>query len=220
MRFFSALITVGLLAGGCGNDRGGTGTPDSGGGDTALPDSSTDDVLPGDTDAEGCVYPDVTYGTLVGRGFEPFTLDQCDGTPFDFVQDGFCDSSMTVISIAAGWCPPCIVESRQLSARITEHYREQRVRVVQVLVQDEDYRAPDLAYCEAWVSRFSLTNIEVIDPAQVTQIYFPDNALPSTIIVDDEGIIQFRENGATDGLTSLRAAIERLLADGASDDTE
>ena len=158
--------------------------------------------------------PGEPYGTSVGRKLEPFTLQNCaDGTEYSFYNEEYCDASFTVISIAAGWCPPCIRESSELTERVTEAYRDQGIRVIQIITQDEDYAAPTLAYCEGWVSRFSLTNIELIDPSQITQIYFPDNVLPSTIIVDSEGVIRFRENGATEGLVSLTNKLDELLAE-------
>jgi len=158
-----------------------------------------------------CDYPSAPYGTAEGRKLEPFSLQQCDGTNYDFVNEEFCESSLTVISIAAGWCAPCIQESMQLTEQITERYREDGVRVIQILVQREDFSEPTLSFCNQWVTRFGLTNVELIDPTQITNIYFPDNALPSTIIVDSEGTIRFRENGASDGLITLRARIEQLL---------
>ena len=157
--------------------------------------------------------PSEPYGTSVGRKLEPFTLENCaDGTEYSFYNQDYCESSFTVISIAAGWCPPCIRESSELTERVTEAYRDQGVRVIQILTQTEDYSAPSITYCQNWVTRFGLTNIELIDPAQITQIYFPDNVLPSTIIVDSEGVIRFRENGASEGLVSLTAKLDELLA--------
>lgn len=158
--------------------------------------------------------PSEPYGVSVGRKLEPFTLQNCaDGSEYSFYNDQYCESSFTVISIAAGWCPPCIMESTQLTERVTEAYRDQGVRVIQILTQTDTYDAPSLAYCEGWVSRFGLTNIELIDPSQITQIYFPGNSLPSTIIVDSEGVIRFRENGATEGLVSLTSKLDELLAE-------
>jgi hypothetical protein len=154
------------------------------------------------------------YGTSVGRKLEPFTLQNCaDGSDYAFYNEEWCEHSFTVISIGAGWCPPCIVESRELTARVTEAYRDQGVRVIQILIQDADYRQPTLEYCAGWVDRFGLTNVELIDPEQITQIYFPGNSLPSTIIVDSEGVIRFRENGATEGLVSLTNKLDELLAE-------
>ena len=206
------ILAAGLVA--CGDDdRGGpgggedAGTIDVDGGATGDDGGAmmTTDLSCGDIPSEG-------FGTRVGGTLEPFTLDSCteDGE-YSFYNEEWCDSSLTVISIAAGWCPPCIVESRELTDRVTEAYRDRGVRVIQVLVQDEEYRAPDITYCEEWVDRFGLTNIELIDPTGVTQIYFPGNSLPSTIIVDNEGTIRFRENGATEGLVSLTNELDDLL---------
>ena len=207
-----ASLLFGAIAMGCDDDD----TDADAGADAGTDTGVMVDTGPGTDTGEAmypCAYPDAPYGTRAGRMFEPFTLNACDGTPYDFVNEDFCDPShtMTVISIAAGWCPPCIVESEQLTEEITERYRAQGVRVIQVLTQTEDYNAPDGAWCDAWVERFNLTNVELIDPDQITGIYFPDGVLPSTIIVDANGMIRFRENGATEGLITLRAAIEDVL---------
>jgi hypothetical protein len=174
-----------------------------------APVDARDPALP------SCDYPQPgpIYGTDIFRPFRPFELEQCDGTPYNFYNQEFCDSTLTVISIAAGWCGPCIYESMNLTEQVTEMYRAQGVRVIQVLVQDEDYNEASGAYCQAWVDRFELTNVELVDPTGATQIYFPGGSLPSTIIVDREGIIRFREQGASKGLVSLRAKLDELLAE-------
>ncbi|MEM9071211.1 MAG: redoxin family protein [Myxococcota bacterium] len=199
------LAADGTCPAGCPTDPDCVPSEDSGTGGT---DSATDFA---------CDYPTGPYGTRAGRILEPFTLDQCDGTSYSFVNEDFCDPShrLTVISIAAGWCMPCIIESQQLTEEITERYRADGVRVIQILTQDQNFREPTQDFCSTWVERFNLTNVELIDPAQITNIYFPDNALPSTIIVDSTGTIRFRENGAADGLLSLRSKIEEFLAEDA-----
>jgi thiol-disulfide isomerase/thioredoxin len=151
------------------------------------------------------------FATRVGSKFRPLTLDQCDGTPYSIYNEDFCSARFTVFGIAAGWCNPCIYESMQLPALQAE-YEPQGVRIIQVMYQDEDYRAASNAYCQAWVDRFGLTNVELNDPAQKTQIYFPDGALPSTVIIDSTGTIVYRENGASSNLSSLRTKLDELLA--------
>jgi hypothetical protein len=167
-----------------------------------------------DPSLPSCDYPQAgPYGSRVTAAFEPFVAETCAGDDWRFYSQEFCDSTFTVISIAAGWCNPCRYESSQLTAQVTEAYRDRGVRVIQVLVQDEDYMSADQAYCEAWVSMYGLTNTELLDPFNATGIDFPDGSLPSTIIVDRQGIIRFRENGATEGLVSLRAKLDMLLAE-------
>jgi len=163
------------------------------------------------TGAFDCEYPPKPYGAQVNKKLEPFELTTCDGTPYHFVNDGFCESTVTVVSIAAGWCQPCMLESSQLTERITEPYRDRGVRVIQVLVQDPDYGPPDQAFCEDWVAEYGLTNIELLDPAGALQGYFPSGSLPSTVIVDSHGVIRHREDGVSEGLNTLRAEIEDLL---------
>jgi hypothetical protein len=204
-------IGAALIALGCGDDDGPAATPDAG---VATADAgTTGDIDAGSGDGLSCEerVPTV-FGVALGRNLQPFTLQQCDGSDYSFYNEDFCAANLTVVSIAAGWCPPCIAESRQLTERIVRAYEGRGVRVIQILVQTDTYGPPDLAYCDAWVDEFGLENVELIDPAQWTQPFFPDNALPSTIIVDNQGVIRFRENGATDGLTSLQAGIDAELA--------
>lgn len=223
------LIASGLMLVACGDDDGGGTSPPADAGSTPIdtgnaPDLGSDEAdatppidddagTPPEEDAGGlsCATPPPPYGTRLLARMEPFTLPDCDGTLHSFYDEQFCSTTFTVVSIAAGWCPPCIRESRQLTDRITEAYRDRGVRVIQVLVQDEDYRAPTPEFCHAWVSEFGLTNLELRDEFGMMQIYFPDGVLPDTMIVDGQGVIQFREHGASDGLTTLQAALERLL---------
>ncbi len=88
------------------------------------------------------------------------------------------------------------------------------VRLLQIIIQDEGFNPPTPEYCRGWVNRFGLSNTEVIDPAQLTQAFFPDNSLPSTVIINNSGEILHRENGISDpDLSSLRNTIDGLLRD-------
>jgi hypothetical protein len=209
-----ASICALLLSGGvvgCNNDRP-MGGVDAGSdsGVMALDSGPVPDVPAVTCEA---TIPTAPFGVLEGRKFEPITLTRCDGTAYEFYNQDYCEARLTVVSIAAGWCGPCIIESGMLTEQITDVYGPQGVRVIQVITQTEDYGAPDGAYCDGWVTRFGLTNIELIDPAQDTSVYFPGNALPASLIVDNEGIIRFREYGVSDELRTLRAELDDLLAE-------
>ena len=183
------------------------------------------DPATGMTDAGGIVVdagpammcnatiPASPYGIEVGRKFEPLTLPDCSGNNYDFYNQDYCDASLTVVSIAAGWCNPCIIESSMLTSVITEPYAPRGVRVIQIVYQTDTYDAPDAAYCQGWVDRFGLTNVELYDPTQLASIYFPAGSLPATLIVDNQGVIRFREYGVSDGLMTLRAKLDQLLAE-------
>lgn len=175
---------------------------------------------PGDPCAAPVPPATAPYGTSVGRSFRPFTLQNCDGSgPYAFYGDNqWCEPThrLTLVSIAARWCVPCQIESEQLTDQITEYYRDQGVRVIQILVDGEVRGGgATMADCEAWVATYGLTNVELLDSGGAeTGRYFPSGSLPSTIIVDDEGIIRFYEDGVSVGLSTLRATIEAILAEG------
>lgn len=196
---FASLAIAGLLVA-CGSTP--AGSPDAG-------MITLDDAGP-----PACAPPAEPYGTSEGRNFRPFTLNRCDGTPFEFYgeTEGYCDASFTVLTMAAGWCNPCRYETTQLQAQLVEAYAPRGVRVVQALIQDNDYAAPDGAFCQGWVDQYGLTNPVVLDPTQITQIYFPAGSLPATLIVDSHGVIRHREYGTSTGLATIRAALDELLA--------
>lgn len=175
-------------------------------------DAGPDIVLP-DAGEGACAAPTGGFGTSQGRNFLPFTLQQCDGSSFSFYgeTEGYCDSSYTVVSIAAGWCGPCRMEARLMEEFLVQRYAAHDVRVVVAIIQNNDYEAPDLAFCEGWQSQYGLTNPVLIDPTQETQVYFPAGSLPATLIVDSAGVIVHREYGVSTDLETVRAELDSLL---------
>lgn len=159
----------------------------------------------------------LVFGTSRGSLFEGFTLPECDGTSYTFYDDANCpaDYTMTVVSIAGIWCVPCQMESAQLTDRVTNAYAAEGVRVLQIIV-DGPTRGSTFtpAQCQQWVDTYGLVNTELMDlgGAQTNEFY-PDGSLPSTIIIDRDGIIRFYENGASMGLVTLTGAIDSLLCE-------
>jgi hypothetical protein len=201
-----------LLLAACGGSPS-TGT-DAG---VVLPDSAAVDTGTAATCANHIPDPDNNpadpmFGVSNGRSFRPFTLNDCDGAPYSFYGPEYCDPALqfTVVSIAAGWCGPCMMESSQLADRVVNVYG-QDVRVVQILVQSASHDRPDSGDCHAWVDTFGVINVELLDPDQITNAYFPDGSLPSTLIIDNHGTIVWHENGAVDGLTTLTDELNSLL---------
>jgi len=191
----------------------------------ALMGCDGSDPDPGGTDAgpmiefdageDTCPVPmdEREFGASEGSKFLPFTLNQCDGTPYSFYgeTEGYCDASFTVVSIAAGWCGPCRTEARLMEEFLVQRYAEHNVRVVVAIVQNNDGAAADATFCSGWTDQYGLTNPVLLDPSQDTQIYFPGDALPANLIVDNTGTIVHREYGASDDLETIRAVLDDRL---------
>lgn len=217
MRCTIFIASLALLAGACGDDVEGNPSEDATVGTDATvdPPDATPDAPAGDAEpTSGCSdrIPNGPFGVALGRNIEDFTLERCDGGNFSFYEDSYCEASMTVVSVAAGWCGPCQIESAQLTEQITRRYAADGVRVLQILRADPQFAAPTIAYCQEWINTYNLENIQVIDPVQITSTLFPDDALPGTIIVDNEGVVRHQEVGVSEGLITLRNAIEAELA--------
>jgi thiol-disulfide isomerase/thioredoxin len=164
---------------------------------------------------EVCGDPGAPYGTSQGSNFLPLTLPSCDGTPYEFygADEGFCEARFTVLSMAAGWCGPCRAEATLMQDLLVDAYADQGVRVIVAIIEDNGGLPADGAFCEGWVDQYSLTNPVLYDRLAETQIYFPAGALPATVIVDSQGVIRHREYGVSAGLETVRAALDRLLAE-------
>lgn len=178
---------------------------------------STDDAGTGDT----CGDPGAPYGTSLGKSFKPLNLTDCEGAAWDFYgetgayEQEFCEAGtrFTVLTMAAGWCGPCQVESQQLQEKLADAYEAQGVRVVQALIQDEGFNQPSVAFCREWRDRYGLEFPVLMDGSIQTQVYFPMGSLPATLIVDEHGTIVHREHGVSTGLSTIKAALDRLLAE-------
>lgn len=212
-----ALSTLALAGCGGGGTTGVTPMPSTGTDagttpvDTGVAASTDTGAAPAET------YPAGPYGSSVGRLFRPFTLTACnrEGDEAQWRFDGpeFFTSQLTVISIAAAWCVPCQRESSQIQAQIIDRYAGMGVRFVQLLVQNTDGSAISPATCRGWATRYGITFPELMDPMFITQPFVPMTAFPGNIIVDRCGRIRWRQYGAETGLTSIRTAIDEVLAD-------
>lgn len=169
---------------------------------SSTPDSST----------PACTAPRLTNEcAMQGCQFGSLQLPYCDGSGnFNFYESAFCSNQLTLVVISAGWCVPCQMEAAQMQDEIIARYQG-RVRVVTVYGQNVSRVAPTAAECMQWKNRYSLESHMVYDPMGLTQRYFPNMAFPANMIVDRDGVIQFREYGTSQGLQALKDQIDGLL---------
>jgi thiol-disulfide isomerase/thioredoxin len=183
---------------------------------TAPPNTEMADASVQVPDAPGaaatCPPPaDSPFGASVNRYLRPFTLPRCDGTEFRVYEDSqACTADLTYVTIAAGWCGPCMEESTILKEKVIDAYAG-RVNVVQVLYQDPARRNPTPAFCNAWVNQYGLQDVPVLmDMDGMTSTRFPYGSLPTGIFLDRTGKILAIEEGFSEA--SLLGKIDALLA--------
>lgn len=123
-------------------------------------------------------------GVTVDSQLPVFTLAGLDGQQVTVGRSG----SITVINFWATWCPPCREEMPGLNAFFLKHRQEIRFYAVNIqepaakvheFIQQHQYGFPVLLDQEAAVSRIFLIN-----------------AIPTTLVADQHGIIRYRKAGS------------------------
>ena len=192
---------------------------------TACGDSSSDDNADAQTipdppaecelgaPPDGWTYPAGPYGADVGDKFEDITLRNCQNEDVQF-SDILAQSKLVLFSIGAGWCEPCIEESKTLDAEIFRRFCPRDFQVVQVLFQDAGSQRPTTKFCSEWSARFGLSFTVLIDPVfdnDTTRKYFTDVAAqtPINFLINQEGEIVFKEVGTPANDLPLR--VEEFL---------
>jgi thiol-disulfide isomerase/thioredoxin len=111
-----------------------------------------------------------------------------------------------VVNFWASWCGPCRAEQPALSA-VARGWRDRGVVLIGVNVQDT--RAAALAY----VDEFQVPYPSLFDRSAQIAAKLPAVALPTTFILDRDGVIAYQLTGKTT-VPILRARLDGLLARG------
>jgi peroxiredoxin len=105
----------------------------------------------------------------------------------------------------ATWCPPCKAEMPTLQAFYEDH-KDQGFELIAIDAGD----SPEIV--GEFAKQYGLTFRVWLDPSSEALSVFRNNALPSTYVIDREGIVRLAWNGAADR-SMLEKAITPLLED-------
>lgn len=194
MNRFGYLIVICLAA--CG---GGTSASDAGGTDGGGADS-------GNTGNTG-------GGPSFGQSFlSGVSLTECNdtGDTGNDITIDFSAADYTVVSLASVNCAPCIEETKVLAAEIITPFASKNVAVYQTLTTFGGASA-NATECMTWSGMHPLEGrVQMRDPDGDLMTYWPTGALPSTLIVDSNGMIVYHEIGATNGIDGLKNKLNEL----------
>jgi thiol-disulfide isomerase/thioredoxin len=123
-----------------------------------------------------------------------------DGTYYTYPKD-----KMAVVNVWASWCAPCRAEAPTLVA-LANKYKD--VAFIGILTRDNPANA------EAFERRFKITYPTVIDDSILIGFKgsLPANAIPSTVILDKNGLVAARISGVVT-VASLTELIEKISAE-------
>ena len=131
-----------------------------------------------------------------------FTLQSLDGRTVSLAQF---KGDVVMINFWASWCGPCRQEMPLLDD-IYKQYKDMGFVLLGVNVE------PDPGNARSWLKKTPVSYPILSDPrSQVSQLY-QVQAMPTTVIVDRQGIVRFVHNGYLPGdenqyMNSIRALI-------------
>jgi peroxiredoxin len=131
-----------------------------------------------------------------------FTLQSTDGKTVSLAQF---KGDVVMINFWASWCGPCRQEMPLLN-EIYKQYEDMGFTLLGVNVE------PNPRNANAWLKETPVSYPILYDPkSQVSQLY-QVQAMPTTVIIDRQGIVRFVHNGYLPGdenkyMNSIRALI-------------
>jgi thiol-disulfide isomerase/thioredoxin len=126
-----------------------------------------------------------------------------DGSPWSSTS---ARGSVLVVNFWASWCGPCRAEQPELS-RVARAYRDRGVRFIGINVRESRGAA------QSYVEEFKIPYPSLYDQAAVNAARLQAFALPSTFILDRDGVVAYRLTGKTT-VAILSARLDRLLNQG------
>jgi len=115
-----------------------------------------------------------------------FTFEVFDGTTFSLAEHFVEDGRPVVLNFWASWCPPCRAEMPDFDIVARAH---PEVKVIGVAVDDVESNA------RAFAAEIGVSYLLGFDPTGKAHLTLPFVALPTTWIIDADGVIVYKIQG-------------------------
>ncbi|MBP2653400.1 MAG: resA [Firmicutes bacterium] len=126
-------------------------------------------------------------GVTVGKTVPQFTLDGIDGKSISVGAKG----KTYVLNFWATWCPPCRDEIPELDKFALKHRND--IQFYAINIEEESKEVAD------FLKSNNYTFPVLIDKDGAVAETFHVTAIPTTLVVDSQGIIRYRTTGGVTG---------------------
>lgn len=127
--------------------------------------------------------PPVESGVIVGKKLSEFTLDTLNGKPIAVAAGG----DITILNFWATWCPPCRQEMPDLDVFVRKH--DGKVAFYAINIQEPAGQVIE------FMTQHKYTMNVLLDKDGAVANTFRINAIPTTLVVDKQGVIKYRKSG-------------------------
>ncbi len=145
--------------------------------------------------AAPCLAASPPYGVdpEAGHSLPDLEVTACDSTrvTLDTVR---CEATITLFSVAAGWCQPCQQEAVLLEEAAAE-LEDEGIAIVQILFEDAAALPATSLFCRQWRDQFELTIPVFADPLGRTTELFDETSTPLNVAVDRDGRVLWSATG-------------------------
>ncbi|HUJ79385.1 MAG TPA: redoxin domain-containing protein [Nitrospiria bacterium] len=138
---------------------------------------------------EGAARPQAAMGVNIGLRAPDITLPTLKG---DNVNLASLKGKVVLVNFWATWCGPCLMEMPSLQ-RLYQHYQHSDFEVLAVATDFEGASA-----VQPFVDRLRLTFPVLLDPQLQVNDLYKVTGIPTSIIIDRDGIITHKFYGAED----------------------
>lgn len=133
-------------------------------------------------------YSNPLYPARTENRAKDFTVPLIDGTPFQLSRQ---KGKVVLINIWATWCPPCREETPELVALYNE-YKDDGLVIIGVSIDEQRE-----SVVRPFMKEFAIPYPIYIDKDEIVMDkYGPVMGIPTTYVVDKEGMIRYFATGA------------------------